>query len=550
MTAIDFLQQQLFDVTVFDDELGEIGAAKLSFGPERWPHLSFGFLSPPTKLPKGKLLRPLKAKTPDGDWFSLFDCKRFDFEIGIGFVVAGNAPGEFKQIDIRYSEISEWFLPWRQLNGTVGETISWTPANHINATISVKRTRFALKTSTEASITKSGEDHIIHQHVIFSFEDLTGHFRVEDIRSKVLELSNLLSILIAYPLSVVSVRAGSADGSWHDIFFSTFKHVDRDKSNDFSLHCFIRHVDLADRWEVILNRYFNSSFRPVSWTRLAGMQRYEGFWEYRALGYVTLLDKYVDQRIKGAKKVVRPVGPEAMDKLVEAMKTVSPPLSDHQRETVLSAVNRVFSHARELEFAEKYQKVISESNPDLIKIVNILDEDFDLIKTVRNKIAHGKALDLPEAKLERIGTVVSKIVLLMTYWAFLDFGLTDDDFLRCLQNTFNSLKFAAEPDRVHLDRVTRPDLFLQVSKAEFQKISQLTAARADVCFVKHPSGMIRYSKKYSTLYRKWSFGCKKQGITKHSEIFGDEHGNFAHLSPAYIVHDEAVLSFATAWLIS
>jgi len=35
MTAIDFLQQQQFDVTVFDDELGELGAAKLSFGPER-----------------------------------------------------------------------------------------------------------------------------------------------------------------------------------------------------------------------------------------------------------------------------------------------------------------------------------------------------------------------------------------------------------------------------------------------------------------------------------------------------------------------------------
>lgn len=550
MTSIDFLQQHQFDVTVFDDELGELGTAKLSFGPERWPHLSFGLLSPPTKLPKGKLLRPLKAKTPDGDWFSLFDCKRFDFEIGIGFVVTGNASSEFKKIDIRYSEISEWFLPWRQLNGAVGETITWTPANHINATISVKRTKFALKTSTEASITKSGEGHIIHQHVIFGFEHLTGHFRVEDIRSKVLELSNLLSILIAYPLSVVSVRACSADGSWRDVFFSTFKHVDRDTSNDFSHHCFIRYVDIADRWEVILNRYFNSSFRPVSWTRLAGMQRYEGFWEYRALGYVTLLDKYVDQRIKGPKKVVRPVGPEATSKLVEAMSIVSPPLSDQQREAILSAVNQVFSHARDLEFGEKYVQVISESNLDLIKIINISDADFDLIKNVRNRIAHGKALDLPEAKLERIGTVVSKIVLLMTYWAFLDFGLTDDDFLHCLQNTFNSLKFAADPDRVHLDRVTRPNLFLQVSKAEFEKISQLEGSRADSCFVKHPSGTIRYSKKYSTIYRKWSLGCQKQGVVKHSDMFGVEPGRIAHLSPAYIVHDEALLSFATAWLIS
>lgn len=550
MTAIDFLQQQQFDVTVFDDELGEVGTAKLYFGPERWPHLSFGFLSPPRKLPKGKLLRPLKAKTQDGDWFSLFDCKCFDFEIGIGFVVAGNAPSEFKAIDIRYSEISEWFLPWRQLNGTIGETISWTPARHLNATINVKRTKLALNSSTEASITKSGEDHILHQHVIFNFKHLTGHFRVEDIRNKVLELSTLLSILIAYPLSVVSVCARGADGSGHDMFFPTFKRVDRDASDDFSLHCFIRHVDIADRWETILNRYFNSPFRPVSWTRLAGMQRYEGFWEYRALGYVSLLDKYVDQRIKGPKKVARPVGSEAMQKLDEAMKTISPPLSNHQREAIFSAVNQVFSHARELEFGEKYINAISESNPDLIKIINISDTDFGLIKGVRNKIAHGKALDLPEAEFERIGTVVDKIVLLMTYWSFRDFGLTDDDFLRCLQNTLNPLKFSAAPDQVHLDRVTRPNLFLQVSKAEFEKLSQLEGPRADACFIKHPSGIIRYSKKYSAIYRKWILSGQKQVMTKHSNIFGVEQERIAYLSPAYVVCNESVLSIATAWLIS
>ena len=36
--------------------------------------------------------------------------------------------------------------------------------------------------------------------------------------------------------------------------------------------------------------------------RLADMQRYDGFWEYRALGYVSLLDKYVSQRSKGQKR--------------------------------------------------------------------------------------------------------------------------------------------------------------------------------------------------------------------------------------------------------
>lgn len=482
---IDFTQQYEFKVEVFDDVLGKLGSGTLHFGAERWTHINFDSLAVFEVLPEGKIHRALKAKTESGAWFTLFNCKRIYSSVGAAYVIAGDVSGNFKRIEIRYSDISEWYMPWQRLDGNVGETINWVnPMKHLSTIVKTRHEKFALTSSSETSITRSGEDHVIHEHVLFCFERLNGHFSPKDMQTKALELSNLLSILIAYPLSIISVQVVCENDYTHRTFFSTFRRVERDVSdNGFSLRCFIQQQSIHDRWESIFNLYFSSAYRKVTWTRLAGMQRYEGFWEYRALGYVSLLDKYVDQRYRDGKlreKITVPLGTRAKTKLDAAIKMLSPLLEESQHAALMTIASNIFAHERELEFSEKYQRVISASDRDMVKIVNISETDFRLIKDVRNKIAHGKALDLPKADFERIDTIISKIVLLMTYWAFMDFGLTNDDFLRCLNTTHNSLRFRAQPDDVHIDRMTKPESFFSVSKQEFDKLSGIKGIRASV----------------------------------------------------------------------
>ena len=61
------------------------------------------------------------------------------------------------------------------------------------------------------------------------------------------------------------------------------------------------------------------------WVRLAGMQRYEGFWDFRLLGYVGLLDRCVAQRTQA-----RPGGssspPHKVKKLAAALCRLTPAL--------------------------------------------------------------------------------------------------------------------------------------------------------------------------------------------------------------------------------
>lgn len=339
---INFLQPQQFEVTVFDDDHSPLGPATLHFGPERSNFLDCKiFRTDFHKLPSGKLQKPLKVKTQDGRYFSLFGCNRFDHRIHIELVATGDTSGNFEKINIRYNKISEWFLPQCEINLNNENIISCLPKENIDATIKLNETHFSLKTESVSSITSCGEDFTFHRHVIFSFEHITGTFDFKDIKTKTLDLANLLSILITHPISIVSVSVCSIDNSWHDIFFPSFKHIDHDTSRDFSRQCFIQQTNIENKWEEILNKYFKSRFREITWTRLAGMQRYEGFWEYAVLGYVALLDKYVTQKTNKTKKIQ--TDHKIIIKLETVLQNISFNLPQEQKTEIISKARDIFT---------------------------------------------------------------------------------------------------------------------------------------------------------------------------------------------------------------
>jgi hypothetical protein len=230
-----------------------------------------------------------------------------------------------------------------------------------------------------------------------------------------------------------------------------------------------------------------------------------------------LLDKYVTQRYKNARPPSG-VSKEVKARLKEATSLHSPPLAENQRSALMNRLVEAFDVGS---FAEKYRHAISESDQDMMKVINISEKDFRLIKDVRDTIAHGDALDLSEDDFGRTQVIVSKIILLMTYWAFMDFGLKNEDFLRCLDATYHDLVLRAKPDTTHIARKLRPNTFFAVSKEDFDKLSSNKRIQFNACFLQRNSGAIEYSEKYSGVYQVWQTSPERaSGPTKHSEIFG------------------------------
>ncbi|RAS34636.1 hypothetical protein [Paraburkholderia bryophila] len=445
-----FLEEKTLRVELSSDDLGSLGEGKLTFGGGVLISVQLSMMS---TLPSGETEYPIgvvHAKSEKGQSFTLYECKVYGQTIYADYLIIGHVPEpQFQRIDVRYADVSEWFLQWRKIEGKVGEELTWSGLpDEISADFEDGGRRFHLNTEYGGQVAHNGKDHVLHEHIEFALQPATGLLTLLDAREKAMELACLLSILIAQPTSILEVAVQTPAGRYFALYFATFKPVARDASvNDFVRDCFVQKHWLDGKWETILRQYFDSPHRKVRWTRLAGMQRYEGFWEYNALGYVSLLDSYVSHN--PPKKGVRPPRPEGMRRLQDALGGFAQPLDQKVLTDVLDAVRQTFSYPQEAKFPEKYAAAIASTDADIVRIVNLSDENFRLIKKVRDKVAHGQALELEEGEFRQIHIVVTRIELLLTYWAYLDFGLSKEDFLTGLRSPFTRLRRLAqiEPPR-------------------------------------------------------------------------------------------------------
>lgn len=538
-------------VVLHDDAMGELGKGTLVFGGSKWPSFTFDSLFASTKLTEGSTFPILKAKTPGGDCFTLFDCKFAHFYIHADYVVDGDVNGCFKEIEIRYSDISEWFMWMQRLDGELGKSLTWV--NHpkpLNATVTFDNENFSLESKVISECSHKGEDYLIHEHVLFGFVNLGSSFGAKDIRSKPLELLALLSILTAYPLSIISVWIKEESGRFHSAYFPAYKTIARDTSS-LSNRCFISKPAVDDKWQTIVDNYYKSPYRNISWVRLSGMQRYEGFWEYEALGYVSMLDKYVSQHAKG--QVAKQATPltEKLTSFQEGLKVISPALTDEQCQGVVALAEKKFTDMRAPNFSKKYQHAMNSSDVDVIKIINISEDDFKLIKRVRDKVAHGDAIDFLGNDVSAVSGVVSKIALLLTYWAFRDFGFTPHEFISCMSRTHNSLVLSSHVDRVHLARVTRSATFYTISSEEFDKISGVRGIKTYGCFTQDSEGLITHSEKYTAMHRAWLDENRGQtGIIQPEEIFGLDKDRIEFSGMAYMECESRRLELHHTYVIN
>lgn len=547
--TIDFTKQHEFQVDVFGHEHAKLGSGVLTFGPERWIQVGFDLLEF-SGISEGAEFFKLTAVSQSGTSFTLFQCKRIGFGITANYVVTGDVGENFKSIEIRYSDVSEWYLGRQWIEGDIADSVRLgNPVKHFTATIKTEQENFTLTSRSERSVSRTGEDHIFHEHVLFCLDSHDANFSIVNIQTKAMDLLRLLSILMAHPVSIASIEAVCDKGNSCTVFFPTYSPVERKASRNsrFLYECFIQQQDIHDRWESIVNGYFNSNYREISWTRLAGMQRYEGFWEYRALGYVSLLDKYVTQRHEETNPPSGCLSKEVKNKLKEAICLHSPQLEKELGGALLNDLVNAFEIKS---FAKKYQHAIDESNQDMMKIINISEEDFRQIKKVRDKIAHGDAIDLSEVSFERTQIIVNKIILLMTYWAFMDFGLENKDFLRCLDTTYHDLLHRAKPDTVHIARMLRPDVFFALSNIDFEKLSNNKRLRINACFVQRNSGEIEFSEEYAGKYQAWQRAPDRtNGQIDHSDIFGVTNERIKYLKSMYVSCGENCLELSAAWII-
>ena len=549
---IDFYKLYEYSVEVHHDELGSVGRAKLTFGNGKWPNLKFeggfdgAFGSP--KLVDGQKYERIKVVSDTGEIFTLFDFEYRLFSSHADFLAEGDIEAKFKKIYVRYADISEWFMRGQYIQGYLTETLTWVnKPEAIQVEVKTTNEHFSLVTEVRSTSEKTGENLVINEHVIFEFEKLNGLFGVADVRAKCLELSNFISILIACPFSIVSVGVGGEKGEFGYGYFPSFKKVERG-SREFSwVDCLMQKRMLDGRWQAAFENYYKSEHREVVLARLAGMQRYDSFWEYKALGYISLLDKVVKKKSHGVRAEVVLPSQDKLDAFNRAVEGVAEKFTDSQKAEMVNIINKVFSW-KDRTFAKNFKNAVASADARVIKVINISDDDFSFIKGVRDDIAHGHKIDLGGSGHDRVSQVVNKVTLLLTYWAFLEFGLTSDDFIACLKGSHNPLAHNPGLNRVYLERITGMSDFYEVSEERFKQIEAIKGSQIQACFTRDSNGEIEYSEKYTQMFKDW-MRQGKSGVMRPFDMFGIEDSKVKCSGTAYLESGEKKMRLHHVYVI-
>jgi ApeA N-terminal domain 1 len=491
--------------------------AKLSFGGGKLIIARLYGLGLPRELRVGQSLSRLDATSEDGQSFTLWDCKVYTGEIHASVITSGElTKARLTRIEIRYSDISEWFLHGRRIDGTVGETLRWTePPPQVSATLQERDRTFTLRSELVGERKAVGASQILEEHVEFVFESANADLRVADVKRKARDLACLLSILTAYPISITRIIVKTHDERHLWAYFATFEPVERELPEFILTHrCFLQRKDLDNQWETVLKNFFQSDLREKLWIRLAGMQRYKGFWEYRTLGYVSLLDRYVGERSKA--QPTREINRIKLAALAAELPGMSPPPSAAQSTQLLEMVERVFAHRKRVTFEEHYLAVMGEIDSDIAQVVDMTPQHFKFSKKVRDAVAHGNPINLKDRDFAKMEVTVAKIELLLTYWALLDFGLTRDHLLRGLRSPHCRLSLRAMLNRKELARLHRSAHFFLVSAETFRKLSAaLRGLRRNFpCLIESADGELEFSE---PLFQKWR--NREGSQTKAEDIF-------------------------------
>ncbi len=356
-----------------------------------------------------------------------------------------------------------------------------------------------IKAYPHTSIDQTNDGHLIKDSVFFSIES-TMPLSISKVRRYTTDLLALLSILLGSPASISSVGVKSDHGSSGYVFFPYYEPeaeagTRKKESHDY----FLKKPIFEANWQTIVQNFFASELRDPLWLRLSGMKRYKDFWEYKVLGYVTLWEAYVSSQTQNLGKKDLAIPTKAVKRFHEKLDENKFSLTNEQVLGVKALAGSVFQ-SREYTLQEKTEIVISQTDPDIVKIINLSSAALVRLRKIRDAIAHGDVITIPSGEHPLLSTRIEKLTLLLTYYAFIEFGLKKDDFLACLCSTWTRMVRGASLNQAHLDKVIGAAEFITLTSENLLALKPLANGQAFRCFYRNDQGEVAYSHEDTRTY--------------------------------------------------
>lgn len=545
-SEIIFTQHYSFNVTATHATLGQLGDGQLTFGPGRGTTLQFRMST--LKLTERQTLDEVHAVTEDGQHFTLFDCQFEQLFLSCQYIVSTETADAFVLAEIEVLDISPWFFAFQRMQGNPGAKIEWvnTPSE-IRASLALDDKSLTVKAYPHISIDRTDDGHLIKDSVLFSIESASA-LSISMMRRYATDLLALLSVLLGAPASILRIGVKSSKGKSACAFFpyyepDTGSDTRRKESHDY----FIKKHIFEGNWQAIVQNFFHSELRDPLWLRLSGMKRYNDFWEYNVLGYVTLWEAYVSSKTQNLGRKTIAIPTKAVRRFHEKLDKSTLALTNEQVQGLKGLADSVFQ-TREHTLQEKTDIVISQTDPDIVKIINLSSDAFVRLRKIRDEIAHGDIITIPPDEYPLLSIRIEKLTLLLTYFAFIELGLKKDDFLACLRSTWNRMVRGANLNQAHLDKVMGTAEFITVTSENLLALKPLATGQAFCCFYRNNKGEVTYSQEDTKTYFAKFQSNTLGNNPDYSEVFNNHEKKIRYVPSLYFEDDQHDLHFSAVIL--
>ncbi len=477
--ALRLLDEHLVEVDVFLPSGESLGKGRLQFAPRKVLRVD---LDSPKDAVGANGHERLFCRTTT-DTYTLLEVEVEDGVLLPTLIVRGvmETTG-FKTIRMVYHSISAWMDRYGYLSGDMAEQYL---ARFFTEITDEQNTRFSISCEHISNVDQL--TGTITPYAVIGCDSIEGHWSAKQVIEKILDFRRIFTLLAGCSVDVEYAFGGESMGSSQPLYFLSMAAK---KTRSLRSHeCLIPAHYLFDqnKWNAIFTNYFSVKTKEFSsvWARVAGMFGYEDYWEYRILAYVSLLDKFVTSH---AEKFNKKIPKSKFSKLLgnikitinhfkEAMPAITPQIAADNAEVFASLTRQAGTAFRNSQFAsfeEKFDFAMSILDSNVKGIINLSTDDFEHLKKLRNRIAHGDEPDIRDGhNITYEMSLCDKVTLLLLYWVYQDFGFNDLDFIRFLGNGFYPLTRQANLDKFVLHKAAGRHVYLEMDAENFNNVKKM-----------------------------------------------------------------------------
>lgn len=330
---------------------------------------------------------------------------------------------------------------------------------------------------------------IISEDAVVRIIKKNGFISLDEAKNIIKKVRVLFSLLLGFDLSIRKTWLVYGDDNYAmPFYFHAFSNSEHPFEHAHQCFMVSPYIFNNDMWSTILNKAFNGEAGDdVSniWVRLVSLFSYKGFWEYRILGIVSLLDSYSVRFHKrtGIEKLPSSDFKALKRGMVSVLDSYRSSLLLQNDQKYIEKSQVVDSMISSLDFirntnAQTFQltfNILFDSvDKDVQDLIGFADGDFKLIKQIRDLAAHGEAI--PQEIIDNIqqAMIVSeKIKFLLLFIIYRTLGFSRDLFIECCGMSHHKIKLGAKLRKIKLDELTGQSKFFKLNDDDWVKVNSL-----------------------------------------------------------------------------